>query len=775
MTQSRTVSFHAADTSRLHNSRLANVLRPGVYSGFKLRPNAASANKLDITTGDDTASVLLTSEGVRIEESTDLYGAVAVANADPNLTRVDLVVAEYQFTTDTAVAAQYKIIRGAYPSSPTADLVFPEPANAYQVPIAFVVVQPQAASGGATRAVIAITDILHIGRAADVRAPEGISSFMPIVSPADRRRLFVHAGILPNFDGTRALVFNGGYSDVIDYTTHTEGEVKYYLFGVDDDGAVRVIGSASTVAALPDFSRDVFPVCYVTGTRVPSTDAVTLTDVVDLRFPFARQLSPVLEEEPYKAALADSVFRYLRVESFTSLDRINAASLSDATVTLDVDRGLTAMTLTGEPTDDVTIATTDLLTGTAIGNVKHFMVVVDANFEGLTIKFSTTSSTGGFVAARYRSGEVVRIPAGGGGRLFLQFTVPAEAVAAGAAIFSYGCFMTLDESVVSAGTVADIGLDALKNAVTNLIANGNFRYWSRDDINGDPTDPDAFAEIAYAASEDQPFAADGWQFTSFTFPANDGSVRRRGLSRDIIETGEENVSDTCLYWAGSAGAAGSLGTNTLEYRTPVPPGSSGQRITFACSFRASAAAVVRIGIVMYEVTEQKTLVIQSAPTEVSPASSRGDLIVTSDVAVNNRTVAVGFRIYLGQTTGESWAALWNARAAVGSFRQLAYTEAPNATDLLRKYYERGRVFVAGNMLEGQTIGTAVQFGAKKHTVFGDVEAQVIAQSDSNRSLNIDASAYAATADGVVVTSQVLASGAVRIDEDFEAFVRYASA
>ncbi len=768
MTQTRSIAFHAADTSRTHNTRLADVVRPGVYRGFKLRPNAAESNRLDITIGDDSVSVLLTSQGIRIEESGDLYGAVAIANADPNLTRVDLVVAEYQFTTDTAVAAQYKVVRGTYSTS----LVFPAPANVYQVPLAYVVVRSQTSSGGSTRAIIDVTDILHVGRAADVRAPEGVSSFMPIVSPADRRLIFVHAGILPNFDGTRALVFNGAYSTAIDPTTHSDGESRYYMFGVDDDGLVRVIGQAATVDALPDFSRDVFPVCYALGTKVPSTDAVTFTGIVDLRFPFARQLSPVLEEEPYKAALADSVFRHLRVESFSSLSGMDEGSLSDPTATLALDRGLTALTLSGSVSGEVTIATKDLLLGTSIGNVKHFMIVAATNFDGLEFKFSTSSSRGGFVAARYSSGQVVRIPAGGGGQLFVQFIVPPEAVLAGAAIYSFGCFMVLDDAVISVGTVADIGLDALKNSVTNLIANGSFRFWSRDDINGDPTDPDAFAEIVYAAAADQPFAADGWQFTSFTFPANDGSVRRRGLSRDVVQTGEENVSDTCLYWAGAPGASGSLGTNALEYRTPLPPGSNGQRITFALSFRASAASVVRIGVVLYEITDQKTLVIQSAPTEIGSVSSSGDLTVTSAVSVNNRTVAVGFIVYLGQTTGESWAALWNARAAVGSFRQLPYTEAPNATDILRKYYERGRVFVAGNMIEGQTIGASVQFGAKKHTVLGSVEAQVIAQSDSNRSLNVDASAYDATADGVVVTAQVVASGEVRIDEDFEAFVRY---
>jgi hypothetical protein len=85
------------------------------------------------------------------------------------------------------------------------------------------------------------------------------------------------------------------------------------------------------------------------------------------------------------------------------------------------------------------------------------------------------------------------------------------------------------------------------------------------------------------------------------------------------------------------------------------------------------------------------------------------------------------------------------------------------------------VYVAGDMIEGQTIGTAIQFGARKHTVLGTIEAQVIPEADSNRSLNVGTSAYDATADGLVVSAQVQSSGSVRIDEDFEAFVRYGAA
>ena len=85
------------------NAQIKGVIRPGVYQGYKLRVNAAQTNYVDITPGADPASILVTREGVRIEETTEVPGAFVIQNADANLTRIDLAVAEYQFSTNTAI------------------------------------------------------------------------------------------------------------------------------------------------------------------------------------------------------------------------------------------------------------------------------------------------------------------------------------------------------------------------------------------------------------------------------------------------------------------------------------------------------------------------------------------------------------------------------------------------------------------------------------------------------------------------------------------------
>ena len=771
--QTRTVTYHAPDTSRLHNRQLSGVVRPGVYRGFKLRVNAADTNRLDITHGGDSVSVLVTAEGVRIEEDAELSGAIAIENADPNLVRIDLVVAEYRFTTDNRTEMTYRALRGRYAATGATPLP-PTVESEYQIPLATVTVRPQTAYGGAGRARLTIDDVVHVGRAGDVRAPLDVSSLMPIVEPSDRRRIFVHAGLLPSFDGTAKIAFPGGYSAVLDPETLAPNATAYYLFGVSDDRAVVLIGSAASEDELPAFTRDVFPVCSVKARNID--DKIVFLELTDLRFPFARQLSPVLEEEVYKATLAGSVFKHVRVDLFRDLTGIVADSVSDAGVSVAVDRGTTALKLAAAtvPDDDVSVATKNLLRDTAIGTVEHFMVVAETDFDGLEIQFSTTGPYSGFVSARAKPNTIVRVPSGGAARLYLRFIVPAAAFEGGKTpqIFSYGCFMIVDEGVLNADTLSDVGVNELKNAVPNLIANGNFRHWSRDDVNGNPTDPDGTAEIAYPLDAEHRFAADGWQFVELGFEAADGQVRRVGLSADVLDAEIDNAADTALAWRG---AGGSGGVNVLEFRVPVPAGAVGRRFTFSVSYRTNNIAAVGVGIALYERTPQKTLRLQGAPARAAAAVATGELTVQSATTAGESTYCVGFRIYLTQTTGESRVWVWNARAAVGEFRTLPYNEAPNATDVLRKYYERGRVYAAQNAAEGDVVGASVQFGARKASGLGVLEAQVVPFPDSNRSVNIADPAFEATADGVVVTAPAVSAGQVRIDLDFEAYVRYASA
>lgn len=763
MAQIRDTRYHSPDTSAVQNRQLAGIARPGVYQGYKLRSNAADPSQLDLTPGSDDSSILVTAGGVRVEETTSIQGVVVLANPDANFSRIDAIVAEYQFSTDNSIDQTYVVIRGV----PSAAPATPAITDANHILLAYVTVVP-----GTSKAAVAVDNIVHVEVALDTRAPIDIASLAPIVEPSDSSRLFVYAGSFPSRDGTSRIVFPGAHSAALDIHGSSNGQTVWYLFGISDDGVVVDMGNGSTESALPALSDENFIVGAVRATN--SLGIMVIQEIVDYRFALTRNLRPTIEEETYKSTLGDSVFKHLRVDLFRDTDLIVPTSISDSEVTVAIDQGDTSLTLTytgagTQPAADVTIATTNMLLGTAITNVQHLMVIADTATPGVLVDVSPSSATAGFTADSSPLNSIIRIPSGPAASLYVRFTIPASAfVGSTVKIFSYGVFLLLDENVLNTATHTDVGVDSLKFSINNMIANGNFRHWSRDDVNGNTPDPDLQQQITYAVSADEPFTADGWQFTAYNY---DGVASRVGLSKDVIVASIPNSSDTALRWVGEAGGSS---TNVLEYRVPVPPGLN-QKVTFACAHSASVLGIVAVGVALYELTDDKQLITQGQIIKTSSLTGDGDLLATSSVAINEATAAVGFLVYLTQTTGETTTHLWNARAAIGDYRILPFTETVGATDLLRKYYERGRIFTTTNADEADTIGSSAQLGSQKHTALGTIEAQVSPFSDSNRSVNLGVPTVTPDKDSVVVEAAVISTGLVRLDVDFEAFVRYGQA
>lgn len=764
MSQLRDTKYHSQDTSAVQNRQLAGIVRPGVFSGYKLRKNAADTSQLDLTSGSDSTSVLVTTEGVRVEETATIQGVVSIDPPDANFKRFDAVIAEFQFSTDNSIEQTYSVIRGAYNGT---DPQRPDLASDFQTLLAYVAVE-----AGTSQAAIDTDDIFHVEPAIDARAPVDVSSLAPIVEPSDTSRVFVYAGSFPSRDGSQRIVFGGGYSDQLDKGTTSNGDTLWYLLGVSDDGAVVVMGTASTEAGLPALTDENLIVGAVRATNV--ADVMVVQEIVDYRFVITRNLRPTIEEETYKSTLGDSVFQHLKVDLFRDSGAIDLTTISDTDVTAVIDQGDTSLTLTytgggAQPSADVTIATKNLLLGTSIDQVQHLMVVADTATAGITVDVSPSSATQGFTTVGPALNTIIRIPSGPASKIHLRFTVPATAFVGGAVkIFSYGAFMALDENVLNAATQDEVGLNSVKNSLSNLIANGNFKHWSRDDVNGNTPDPDLQQTIDYTVSADSPFAADGWQFTGFNY---DGQVSRVGLSKDVLSTGISNPSDTALSWVGDGGGSA---TNILEYRVPVAAGL-GKRVTFGCKHQSNVLGTVAVGVALYELTDDKQLVTQGTIAVTSALTTEGDLVVTSDIEINEATAAVGFLIYLTQTTGVSTTYLWNARAAIGDFRVLPFTEAVNSTDVLRKYYERGRIYVSTTAGEADIVGGSVQMGSQKHSAIGTIEAGVSPFSDSNRSVNLDVPTFSATKNSLVVEAAVISTGLVLLDIDFEVSVRYVAA
>jgi hypothetical protein len=685
---------------------------------------------LSIVRGNAPSSILLTSQGVRIEETDDLVSIVLVTNSNPDGVRVDLVVARYEFSADNNVGQTYEVIRGTYPSSGD-DPVPPSPGP-FDIPLAHVYVQ--AKSGSAS---IAYTDVINLVPARFTPGQD-IGSLKPIADPVRTTRIFVHEGVFQSFDGAKAIHFPGGYSRELLIDDFDGYGLKYALFGLTDDGVVSVIGTADSEENLPTFTSSILPLCIaVVNTAIGTVPAIV--SVRDIRFPVSRQLVAVVEDEPYKASLADSIFDFVRVDVFrdtsgieltstavaseTSLIEVLNSSVTAEPWSISLDKGRTALNLanTGTPISGYAVFVTKDMFRDVSFKAQHFMVHVDSDFTNVYFRYSTSSPTAGFSSPLFRPGQIVRIPAGEVQKLYLKFYIPAEYVnrALGCNIFSYGCYLRLNQQVVNTATVADVGIRSLKNAVPNLIANGNFRVWSRNDINSQVPNPDANEEIVYQVTETRPFAADGWQFVSLGAVPVNNTISRVSIQSDLLGVGPG--TDTGLYWEIGPNQA-STNTSELEYRAPISGSETGKWVTFALSYRGSAPNLVAVNIAIYRLTPTGGVTRELAQSAVA-TTAIGRVIVRSLTTIPVDAVAIGFVIQFIDRTGN--VTVYNATGALGEFATIDYTEPVNATDILRKYYERGRLIAAGNTTEAQQVAATIQFGAQKFTQLGSLNASVV--------------------------------------------------
>lgn len=778
--------YYGLDTSRLHNQRFVETVRAGVYSGFKLRVNAGYQDRIDIVRGDASRSVLVTSEGVIIEETEDLPNAVRVQPADSVRTRIDLVVCEYRYTPDVAVEAVYKVLRGRNQADLSVDPVPPAPENEYQVPLGTVTVLPQLASGGSAQVRVDQADIVQAAEA-DFILPEDLGALKPEIDFTNPKRIFVYPGVFPNALKDAVIRWPGGYSEEIDDATMTEGETRYFLFAISDDRQVTPVAWSSDPDTLSGYDAEVLPLCVAKATK--SGGVGRILSLEDVRFPFARQLTPQFELTSYQTLLATSVFRYVRVDLFENSDLIDLTPVSGPTgyetlLRVFIDRSDSSLTFewtgTTLPDDDVIVVTENLLENLPVSVITHFQVSFDTNIPSLTFEYSSVSKYSGFTDQRFLADKIVGIPSGGAGRLYIRFRIPKDAfqVMTTLKLYSYGVLLDLDPETVNRRVIVDLGMENLLAAVPNLIVNGNFRFWSRNDKDDVEPDSDSPARIDYAAASDasaieagdRVFAADGWQFTKLQYEGTTEQVSRVLFSQEARSADIENALDTCLLWEGKGGAPGPV--NHLEFRVPVRPEMLGQRVTFALDFEASSRDALGIGLAFYSRDENGAYTLVDR-AEAGATTTSGTLLLQSALAVSEATYAIGAIVILRQTTGDSRAFVKAARMAMGSFLRLAYSSTPYDRDRLRAYYERGRSIAAFRGVEGDAIYATAQFGRAKDAGLskdGALVANLIASG--NRSVGVDSIVLTPTTHGLVVSGRVISSGLATLDVEWEAYPLY---
>lgn len=784
--QIRNVAYHALDTSTLFNQRLSNVLKPGVYRGYRIRRNIADPSLVDLTHGEDGASVLLTVEGVRIEEEDEIQGLVRIQAADSTFSRYDLIVAEYQWTPNNAVEQVYRVIRGVYQRDTTLEPVRPQPATIYQIPLAWILVRPMTSLRGEYRVNVTQDDIFHALKASEVASPYDVASLKPELDQTNLKRIYVNAGIFPNATGSSFIEFGGGYSAEIDDTAMADGETRFFMFGISDDKVIDVAGESETLLTVPELGADILPLCVVEATKRGTT--TTIDRIIDIRFPFTRRILSTDEESLYREYLRQSVFSSIRIDicDIDTLFDLDTLLPSDSNLTAVMNRGDTSLTITwagtSAPSSDVTIATEDILSDTEFSQIQHLLVLADSDAAGVQFDYSTISGTSGFTGTYYDLGTIQEIVGGATNHIYLRFKIPAGQFpeAGTKKIFSYAVCLNLDYQMLNEHTLGSLGVDSIGYRLPNLIPNGDFFFWSRNDASD--LEPDVYARdrIDYPirkddfASRENIFAADGWQFTKMTFDSQNSVISRVLWSRDALGSATANTIDTALEWKSSAWTAppsqGQVLENHLELRFPIYGQYQGQNVTFALDYLASHVGAVGIELRFYERLSDGSLSVQdSVRTGITRLS--GTLLAKSLSTISESTYAVGVVIVFQQLNVSTTVYVKDARAAIGRYEVLPYSRPEGSSELVRAYYERGKIFNSSSLRASNEVGSAMAYGTRKLGGLSEGTLPRLADLE-NRSVNMSAPTFTTTEYGFIVSGHATVDGLSILDMDWEASVIY---
>lgn len=771
MAQNIITEYGALDTSALHNDRFVGVIPSGVYSGYKARPNIAAPNNIDLAVGPDGVSVLITAEGVKVEETQDVIGAVLIAPADPSLLRYDLIVAEYQRSSLPFSAQIYKVIKGRNQSDLNTEPVKPAAANSYQVPIAYVRVRPKSSYTGSYPAQVLVTDIYQIPPAS-LMPQDGSSDLKPVISPIDDRRIYVYPGVMTNSEGTRIIEFSGAHSAVITDPDLSEASSKYYLIGITDSKEITAISSATTKAGLPDLTNDVLPVCIVKGTKIGGS--IRFSELMDVRVSVTRNLNAVDKNINYHALFANSIFKFMRIETFDDDSGIALTSAAletsgdDSFLEAEISGTDSSLTInwTGSsafPTDNVVITTQDLMAGGNLGTIKHFMICIDTPADGIKFYYSGSSANGGFNANPILPNTIVRAPGQGIRKLYLKMLIPSAAFGAAkqVKINSFGALMQIAESNLNAISLNELGLFSFSQSITNLIANGDFYHWTKNKTDGSRLSLNSQNTESFKLNSDSPVTADGWVVTNFGFNTNGQTAQR------IIRNNADFSTTTALMITAETGNT-SAGSMVIEYRIPAGQEMVGKQITFAIGYMSSVASSVRAGVAQMRRGDNGLEV--SFKTEGLGVATSGDILVNSSV-ISETTEQISFYVMLSYSDSATYR-LYNARAAAGVYSKLDYNPVVEAKSVLRQYFERGRLFNATRSVSGGLIGASCQFGTAKASELGSLIARVADDSTSNRSTGVGEIIIDTNSDGIVVSSVSTTNGDITIDLDWEVFVKY---
>lgn len=750
MTQTITTRYQEFNTSSIQNDRFVGVVPAGVYLGYRLSAGSGISNLIDITAGADGVSTLVTPEGVVVTETSNIPGAVRIASADPNFSRIDAVVAEYTYSTDPSRGQIYKVIQGANQLIVGLNPVNPPLQNGFQVLLGYVLVQ-----GGSNS--ITFGDVQPVPKATSITSGDW-SNLQATVDFTDSRIIYVFPGVFPTIEGDKVVDFSGGFSAPIEDTAFVEGTTRFYTFGISDDSQVLAASWASSEASA-DITGDLLIVAQAEVRKV--NGLAQIISLKDVRLPFARTRYRANEDLKYQELLANSVYRFLRVENFDSLAGVDLNSVSGGSLVLD--SAEKSLKILGAASVDVEFSSTDLIDGSSIPTIKEFLLVADSTVENLRFDYSVTSSRTGFTGEQFTPGEAIRILAPNASRIYIRFFIPGGEFVGKTStrIFSYGVLVNLSDESANLLSVTNLGVSELVQSVDNLIHNGDFYYWSKNTLSGKAPDLLSKDALEFPISTEAPQAADGWQFTNINANFDSNSIKRLsqhgsapGTSMQLAFTVNPNSTDA--------------NPTVLEYRVPRGSELSGKKLTFAFEYRSNESPAVSLGIGQFRRTDAGLVLVESEEVLLNAFTGTARISTKSTIAPN--VDAVSFYIKFNANVGNFFD-IWNARAAVGLFPDLPFAYSTNAATVGRSYHERGQFYLSSFSQAGSVLGSSTQFGSPKHVELGDLIVQTVPSAAADRSKNVNNISYSADRDSVTLSATATTSNVI-IQTDWEAYIKY---
>lgn len=744
-------SFGGLLTAQIFNDKMKQAVPPGIYAGFKPKINSGSLGGIDLVKGDDNESVLVTCEGVVIQETDDKNNVASVSFLGTSLWRWDMLVCEYQYTSNTAVAAQYKIIRGQL--AVEADIVKPSTENRYQVPICYIKV-PGNVSALSQDYIVPVPY-------QQWALTENITALKPVIDVNNNKRIFCYPGVFSNSDQTAIIDFKGAYSDNVTFADISDGASKYVLFGVSDDAEVKLLTTSYTDPyVMTAAGLDAIPVCIAKVKRVSATTGY-IESILDVRFPFYRQFGENSEKEPYLVQLATSTFLYGWIDTIGSSTRINDEPISTVTeYSVVFNRGLTQLEITplvAVPTQDFEIETTNILSGvTEVSQVTHFMVQADCTAD-VTVDYS--ASAGGAYSGSYS--DLNKTVYGNNiSTLYLKFKIDKSefsGITDTKYFRSYAVYINLNSDALSSAQLDNLHLtDTVENRV-NLVDNP-FTQWSN-------TTYILSKDSSEIASDTGISGPDGWQVVY-------SDLNRLTCEKFIVS----QATKAKFIYTGGVPTGKYL---DLEYRIPVDGLIAGRRLSFGFKAYSNITAGpggtyattvytkqggLAAGIRTYKYSSGSYIVESSVFN--GAVMPNGEIIVRSS-PISSSTAFIGVVL---RVTDECGGSFWveNPILLTGEYYTLLAMPSRNYSNI-RGLYETGRIGFSAFGYTNNIIQASTQI-APKYSLLGVVKARSI----TNYSSNVVSLAYTPYDNSLIVQGVVKSDGVVTLSAAWECYIKYSS-